>query len=359
MTSLAPLSNAQAYFNRLRELGEVAAFAELEAIPAEYQTNPHFEEEWLDYKREPQSDKDAKKIWSKALSGYANITDGLIIWGIDAKKTKPRDIDAAFALSLVSDPHALESKLRDWVRDATNPPVMGVEYLSLVGPTGAGFVVCLVPESAHKPHRAEWADQYYYYRAGDDFLRAEPALLRVLFYPQLNARFELQALLSYQFHSQDSWNEYKDTKSAYRYSDVLMSGAEIELKVRLRNSGTATAKNCYVRLKNINGTTLLESEQSTYWENLSFPDYGETTFNCNIPIHPGQTIDLFRLKYNKSFRAVPLFDNSDMLAPLVPDINAELFLYAEGLQEQRATITFASKTFDPMLQSVQAFVLAR
>lgn len=27
-----------------------------------------------------------KKIWSKAISGYANSCDGIIVWGIDARK---------------------------------------------------------------------------------------------------------------------------------------------------------------------------------------------------------------------------------------------------------------------------------
>ena len=184
--------------------GRADPFQYLASIPDPNASHhPFFEKEWLDFKGCPSAsqaatsidDKGAKKIWSKALSGYANITDGLIIWGIDARKMKPRDIDAACGLRLIPDPPAFESKLRDWIRDATNPPVMGVEYLSVPGPDGDGFVVCLIPESQHKPHRAEAVDKHYYYRAGDDFLIAEPGLLRALFYPRARPRLSVVAML--------------------------------------------------------------------------------------------------------------------------------------------------------------------
>lgn len=74
-----------------------------------------------------------------------------IIWGIDARRTPPRDIDAASSLRQIQDPKVFESKLRDWIRDATNPPIMSVEYEAYPGPSGEGFVVCLIPESRHKP----------------------------------------------------------------------------------------------------------------------------------------------------------------------------------------------------------------
>jgi len=196
------LSNAQALFQHIRDQPDRLAY--LSSLHD--RTCPHypfFEEEWLDFKSCPTDrnapksidEKSARKIWSKALSGFANITDGVIIWGIDARKTPPRDIDAACGLAMVPDPAAFESKLRNWIRDATNPPVTCVEYLSVANPSGEGFVVCLIPESAHKPHRAEFADKNYYYRAGDDFLIAEPGLLRTLFYPRNQPRLMAGAVL--------------------------------------------------------------------------------------------------------------------------------------------------------------------
>lgn len=122
-------SSAKAFFEFINSKPDPFAF--LSSIPDSIDSDsPFSEEEWLDFKGSPQNERDARSIWSKALSGFANITEGLIVWGMDARKTKPRGIDAACGLKLLFDPAAFESRLRDWVRDATNPPVMGVEYRS-------------------------------------------------------------------------------------------------------------------------------------------------------------------------------------------------------------------------------------
>src|SRR4051794_35657994 len=101
-------SNARVWFEDLKSQAD--PFTYLSEIPST--SAPFFEEEWLDFKASPQNDDDARRIWSKALSGYANITDGLIVWGIDARKTAPKNIDAACGLKLVHEPSVLESKLR-------------------------------------------------------------------------------------------------------------------------------------------------------------------------------------------------------------------------------------------------------
>ena len=98
--------------------------------------DPFFEQEWLDFKGYPQAEKDQKRIWSKALSGFANITDGVVVWGIDARPDRATKIDAACGLRLIPNARAFESRLRDWIRDATNPPVIGVDYMTLIDISG-------------------------------------------------------------------------------------------------------------------------------------------------------------------------------------------------------------------------------
>src|SRR5687767_6400282 len=100
MPSSHLLSDARAYFEYIRSQPD--PFSYLSDIPSSSRPTPFFEEEWLDFKGSPKDDKDAKKIWSKALSGYANITDGLVIWGVDARVTPPRNIDAACGLRLIA-----------------------------------------------------------------------------------------------------------------------------------------------------------------------------------------------------------------------------------------------------------------
>ncbi|WP_435007791.1 AlbA family DNA-binding domain-containing protein [Tundrisphaera lichenicola] len=238
-------STAREYFDFIKTHDD--PFEYLSSIPDSSAPHyPFFEEEWIDFKGDPQDDNDAKKIWSKALSGFANITDGLIVWGVDARKTQPRGIDAACGLRLISDPPVLESKLRDWVRDATNPPVMGVEFFSIIGP-GGGFVVCFVPESGYKPHRAEWAGKHYHYRASDDFLMAEPGLLRTLFYPQAHPQLRIEVDLSFELLPKDLVESYRRNPNSEMFNKLLNDGeAALRYEARLRNDGTASAKDVYV-----------------------------------------------------------------------------------------------------------------
>jgi hypothetical protein len=74
------------YFEQIRAQPDPFVF--LSAIPTSFSTKPFFEEEWIDFKGMPQNHNDAKKIWSKALSGFSNITDGLIVWGIRQRKRR-------------------------------------------------------------------------------------------------------------------------------------------------------------------------------------------------------------------------------------------------------------------------------
>jgi hypothetical protein len=333
MQRVSPSSNAKAYFDLIK--GEADPFAFLANIPS--RPEPFFEEEWIDFKSQPQNDGDAKKIWSKALSGYANITDGLIVWGIDARKTEPRQIDAASALKLVQDPEAFESKLRDWIRDATNPPVMGVQYESYAGPSGEGFVVCLVPESSHKPHRAEFAGQHYYYRAGDDFLIAQPGLLRILFYPQLHPYLWIEATLSYDLTPADAGTEYRKQQTTELYNVLIKSVSAMQLQVRLQNSGVATAKDAYVVLQTSEKLRIYEGDD---WARSSNPQ-GSRAFYAKRPFHPGDSTILFTGSYEKRFRNITLKPSNDWsIIPHFDKLRFEFLIHAEGTQRQIVAVEF-------------------
>ena len=127
-----------------------------------------------------------KATWSEALAGFANTQGGVLIWGVDARKDTTSSIDAACGVSFVKNPLAFKSRLMELHRQATEPPVHGVEIeaYSISGSPNEGFVVCLIPESPFKPHRAEYAGHQYIIRAGDNFAPASVSLLRNLFFPQ-------------------------------------------------------------------------------------------------------------------------------------------------------------------------------
>ena len=150
-------------------------------------TPPVFENEWLEFKGAAQINEiSIKKAWSEALAGFANTQGGILIWGVDARKDQQTGIDAAYGRSLVKNPSAFKSRLIELHRQATEPPVLGVEIeaYSSSGSQGEGFVICFIPESSFRPHRAEYSQRQYIIRAGDNFVTAPVSLLRNLFFPQ-------------------------------------------------------------------------------------------------------------------------------------------------------------------------------
>lgn len=316
-------SSARQFFDHIRGFSiDADRFDYLSHIPNP--SEPFFEQEWIDFKSHPQNDKDARKIWSKALSGYANlmhITDGVVVWGIDARKTPPRDIDAAHELKLVPDPLAFESKLRDWIRDATNPPVMGVEYISCPGPSGEGFVVCIIPESAHKPHRAEWSDKHYYYRAGDDFLPAEPAMLRHLFYPRFSPDFQIEVSL-----------ELKEGSVDGRPSLALT------LRACIQNVGNSTARDVYIRTNTtaqINGNPWLIAQDS-FWALLPGASQANIIV-AKLPLHPGFVSHMWTSRPWLTHR------RSDIVVDIRPafaDFQITFYVYCNDSEDRQYEVNF-------------------
>lgn len=342
------LSSAGSFFNDLKEKGEAEQYSFLSNIPASFSTYPFFEEEWIDFKGEPQNDKDAKKIWSKALSGYANITDGLVIWGIDARKTptkdKEREIDAASGLRLVKHPKVFESNLRDWIRDATNPPVMGVEYISCTGPSGEGFIVCLVPESHHKPHRAEFADRHYYYRAGDDFLEAQPNLLRLLFYPQTQPYLWIEVSLSYLLKPRDLDQAFQKQQSIELFNKLLNGRSIVDLKVKLHNTGTATAKDVFVVLQT---DSTVSSYHGGEWIQRVYQERHHA-FQAMRSFHPGEVTDMFRGRFEKELFNKTIEPSSTFgIIPHFDKLQLHFLIYAENSRPQEVTLEFTPEDLDP------------
>jgi hypothetical protein len=182
-------TNARAFFDDFLNKSDRYAFlAGLVTTPPSV-----FETEWLDFKGNPQP-KDVLKTWSEAVSGFANTEGGVLIWGIDCRKVGT--VDAASGLSLIGNPLALKSQLHTNINQTTDPPVQGIEVEVVEGTGGQGFVVCFVPESTNKPHRAEQkTNKPYMIRCGDSFVVPSPSLLRSMFYPKVSPdlRIEVQA----------------------------------------------------------------------------------------------------------------------------------------------------------------------
>ena len=133
---------------------------------------------------------------------------------------------------------------------------MNVEYQAYADTSGQGFLVCLIPESPHKPHRRRFADKQYYYRIGDDFLPAEPGLLRILFYPRTSPRLEVEL--------------------SFGYEIMRLQGTKVVAKVHfsyiIHNMGTATAKDVFVVIQHNQGGSIRPRLNSN-WRPIAIPEW--------------------------------------------------------------------------------------
>jgi len=127
----------------------------------------------VDFKQAPTSfgKPEERKVLARAISGFANSSGGLVVWGIDAR---PDDdgIDCAQEAIPLTNGDLFMTRLIEHAGNATSPVVDAVEHRLLEG-TGGPFALTFVPESERGPHMAKLGEDRYYKRSGDHFYRME------------------------------------------------------------------------------------------------------------------------------------------------------------------------------------------
>ena len=116
--------------------------------------------------------EDDKRTLAIALSGFANSSGGLIVWGVDARKNK-LGIDAATALREIDELGLFCSRLNELTNQAAQPSIEGVIHRKFETSIDKGFAVSLIPESTATPHMAKLGENRYYKRNGQSFLMLE------------------------------------------------------------------------------------------------------------------------------------------------------------------------------------------
>jgi len=297
-------SHALEFFNKIKNGGVPFLKGLINSDP------PSFETDWLDFKgAEKLKPQDMKKIWSEALSGFANTEGGVIVWGIDARPDPDTHIDCASGLSLVQNPATFVSRLKELHSQSTDPPIPGVDFWFAIDDTApdCGFVVSCVPESEFKPHRAEVAGRNYYIRAGDSFHVPSVSLLRNLFFPE--------------YHS----HLWPELKARHNNDTVFIDGY-------LYNSGIATAKNVVLFVGH-SADSNWKLETLSRWEFVGPPHPNHRSGSgmaCFLPIHPGTALPAFRLS-----RPIKTREFSQ-----ITTVDFEIFMYCENNHPLVSKITF-------------------
>jgi len=118
--------------------------------------------------------RDDRRNFAKAVSGFANSDGGLIVWGVDCRKN-PDGVDCASDAPGVKNLSKFHSRLMEFTASAANPSVSGVEHRKLPDSSDGdrGFVVTYIPASDGGPHMAKLGEDRYYRRSGASFLKME------------------------------------------------------------------------------------------------------------------------------------------------------------------------------------------
>jgi hypothetical protein len=118
--------------------------------------------------------RDDRRNFAKAVSGFANSDGGLIVWGVDCRKNSD-GVDCASNAPGVKNLSKFHSRLMEFTASAANPSVSGVEHRKLPDSSDGdhGFVVTYIPASDGGPHMAKLGEDRYYRRSGASFLKME------------------------------------------------------------------------------------------------------------------------------------------------------------------------------------------
>jgi len=161
------MTRAHELFQRLRE-GRCSALDELidDREP---------ESLFLDFKRSPQEGAaknlapDDNKNLSKAISGFANASGGVVVWGVDCRRDNTTGNEVVEKHPLL-DAGGFNTKLQAAISRTTIPAHPGVQVLFFDEPTQspAGYAVVYVPQSLIGPIRS-LVTNHYHVRTGSDF----------------------------------------------------------------------------------------------------------------------------------------------------------------------------------------------
>jgi hypothetical protein len=117
--------------------------------------------------------RDDKLNIARCISGFANSSGGIIVWGIDARKNSD-GIDCATKVVELRKPAVLVSRLNTLSGEATSPIIDGIRHKPIVNyKSGGGVVATFVPETDGGPFMALLGEQRYYKRSGDSFYQME------------------------------------------------------------------------------------------------------------------------------------------------------------------------------------------
>lgn len=289
-------------------------------------TNKQVEHLQLDFKTVKGSSlnsSDDKSSLAVALSGFANSSGGLIIWGVDARKNADK-IDCADSKKEIENLPLFLSRLNALTGEAANPLIDGVKHRGIFTNSDRGFAVTIVPESETTPHMAKCGQQRYYKRSGDAFYQMEHFDLEDMFGRRKKPNLMVKAIA-----------DYRTRISIHGFYSVQLN---------IENEGRGIAKSPYLSLtlpadsfevaKDSNLKPIHEPQNFTNGKAMLVK---HTFASTTLVIHPGTTLNAIRLVINE--------EKHNLLEPIV--INYEITAEDISLSKGTSHLTYKTRVFKP------------
>ena len=297
-------------YNRLNTIQDVLALMGKE------------EDLFLEVKRAtvPMSQDDRTNL-SIALSGFANSSGGVLIFGSVAQKTNANDPNVISKEEPIKDLDRFIPDVQTLIGKAVAPVVDGVTVKAIPYKKDPklGFVKILVPESDRGPHRAMLKDtcRQYYKRSGDSFYVME--------------HFDLADMFGKR--------RRPDLRFGWRLSHISSSSgkpSKFSITLGLENVGRGLARYPSFGIRNLSGATLSEYGvdvnrnhglpmlRSDRWPDVTFGGGSDNV------IHPGTIM---------AITALGKFDVNS-----ISDVCFSLVIAAEDLEARTQEIEITSAT---------------
>lgn len=215
--------NLKEYFNRI-DLTEIQDFVK----------NQVAEDLFIEFKTAnyPNGIDFDKKNFSKCLSGFANSSGGILIWGISAKEQKNKP-DVANALKPIKKLIDFENYLKKNEGNAVVPLIEGVEYRRIIESDQIGYLLVYVPQSERAPHMGLFADKRYFKRSGDSFYICEHFDLIDMLNRKTAPKIEIE------LKNEKTTKEVRNQIINYKYQGIFC----------VKNIGEVSVKNLVVFLR--------------------------------------------------------------------------------------------------------------
>lgn len=254
------------------------------------------------------SDIDRKNL-AKAVSGFANSSGGVLIWGIENSSIAPKPI---------TDIQKFISALLKLAPQTTNPIVPGIDgdwIPSGTGNTNEGFGIIYIPESHLPPHRVilnqEGIKDHYYVRSGETFVVASHSHLEDMFGRRPRPKLEFVA----------------------RLENIGRRGCGIV--IGLRNTGRYIAKFPYLAVK-INQPFVISEYHLDGNGKPGLPlllQYSQTDQSqsfggsASIVVYPDSELDVTEIRFENRY--------STKSEDAIPDLVVYYSICCEGIQMQK------------------------